>query len=69
MSINLESIEKMSRARLIKEVKRLQTHITDLKRLEDEHLLLSNLGAVLVSPLDYEKSLETAARLIVPSWR
>jgi signal transduction histidine kinase len=67
MSINLESIEKMSRARLIKEVKRLQTHITDLKRLEDEHLLLSNLGAVLVSPLDYEKSLETAARLIVPA--
>ena len=41
--------------------------ITEEKRFEDELLLLSNLGAVLVSALDYEKSLEAAAHVIVPA--
>lgn len=41
--------------------------ITEEKRFEDELLLLSNLGAVLVSALDYEKSLAAAARVIVPA--
>ena len=41
--------------------------ITEEKRFEDELLLLSNLGAVLIAPLDYREALEAAARILIPA--
>ena len=41
--------------------------ITEEKRFGDELLLLSELGAVFVSPLDYTEALQAAARILVPA--
>jgi PAS domain S-box-containing protein len=41
--------------------------VTEEKRSEDELMLLSNLGAVLVSEQDYSQALNAAAQVLVPA--
>jgi hypothetical protein len=41
--------------------------VTEEKRFEEELMLLSNLGAVLVSALDYTQALDASARVLVPA--
>src|SRR5262245_49148004 len=42
--------------------------ITEEKQFENEFRLLSDLGAVFVSPLDYAEMLDAAGRVIVPGF-
>src|SRR5262245_28401300 len=42
--------------------------ITEEKQFENEFRLLSDLGAVFVSPLDYAETLEASARVLVPEF-
>jgi len=41
--------------------------VTEEKRFEDELRLLADLGAVLISPLDYSEMIEAAASVLVPA--
>ena len=42
--------------------------VTEEKRFEEELRLLSDLGAVFVSPLEYSQTLEVAAHVLVPNF-